>query len=167
MRRTYGHAPHGPFRCPPPPIPPELPDARPASPLDAVEPPMEVGRFVVTFSTGVGVALTLGAVEYDGLAGGVLETLTAIAPTSLLVAVGVATPPRVRLALLVVPIATAGKLTATGGAGATSGTKIGPGTAVRCSCGNTAMVTPATMIAASAASPAQSANPRVMDTLYH
>ena len=126
---------------------------------------MEVGRLVVTFLTGVGVAPTLGAVEYDCLAGGVLETLTAIGPTSRLV--GVAAPPRVRAALLVVPTATGGKLTATGGAGATRGTRIGPGTAVRCSSGNTATVIPATMIAASAASPAQSANPRVIDTLYH
>src|SRR4029079_2954398 len=134
--------------------------ARPTSPLDAVEPPMEVGRLAVTFLTGVGVTPTLGAVEYDRLDGGVLETLTAIGSTSRLV--GVAAPPRVRAALLVVPTTTAGKLTTTGAPGATRGTTIGPGTAVRCSCGNPAMVTPATMIAASAASPAQSANPRVI-----
>jgi hypothetical protein len=126
---------------------------------------MEVGRFVVTFLTGAGVTRALGAVEYDCLVGGMLDTLMAIAPTSLFVAVGVAAPPRVRAALLVVPTTAAGKLTTTGGPGATSGTTTGPGTAVRCSCGNTAMVTPATMIAASAASPAQSANPRVIGTL--
>jgi hypothetical protein len=60
---------------------------------------MEVGRLVVTFLTGV--APTLGAVEYDGLVGGVLETLMAIAPTSRLVAVGVAAPPRVGVAVAV------------------------------------------------------------------
>jgi len=107
----------------------------------------------------------LSALQVGPLAGGLVEALTAIRPTS--VVVGVAAPPRIRLACVVVPTTRGGNVTATGGAGATRGTSTGPGRAVRCSCGKTAMVTPATTTAASAASPAQSANPRVMDTLYH
>jgi hypothetical protein len=89
---------------------------------------MEAGRVLVTCLKGVGVARTLGAVEYEHVVGGILEIFAEIEPKSWLV--GVAAPPRLRLALAVLPITAGAKLTTTGGAGATRGTRIGPGTVV-------------------------------------
>jgi hypothetical protein len=143
--------------------PADPPDARPTSPFDPLAPPIKAVRLVMLFTRVAGV-LALGRVECDRAVGALAM---AIFPVSPLVGVGVAAPPRVKAPRAVVPTTTPGKLTTTGGPGAIRGTRIGPGRAVLCSCGNTAMVTPATTTAASAARPAQSASPRVIPTLYH